>query len=58
MRKYVNLEASLHHQEESLKQLNSQILDGQQIVSLFDSVIRLMLLLTRKCSTEKYGGLL
>jgi uncharacterized coiled-coil protein SlyX len=47
MRKYVNLEARLHHQEESLKQLNSQILDGQQIVSLFDSVIRLMLLLTR-----------
>jgi uncharacterized coiled-coil protein SlyX len=58
MRKCVNLEARLQHQEESLKQLNSQILDGHQIVSLFDNVIRLMLLLTRKCLTEKYGGLL
>ncbi|KAI8582849.1 hypothetical protein K450DRAFT_225103 [Umbelopsis ramanniana AG] len=34
MRKCINLEAKLHHQEETLKQLNSQILDGQQIKSM------------------------
>lgn len=58
MRKCVNLEARLHHQEESLKQLNSQIIDGQRIVSLFHRVVRLVSLLTRECSTEKHGGLL
>jgi uncharacterized coiled-coil protein SlyX len=36
MRKCINLEAKLQHQEETLKQLNSQILTGEQIVSVFD----------------------
>ncbi|KAH8551270.1 zinc-finger of the MIZ type in Nse subunit-domain-containing protein [Umbelopsis sp. PMI_123] len=36
MRKCINLEAKLQHQEETLKQLNSQILTGEQIKNMVD----------------------